>query len=69
MPGSSMLYSKVHGNLSTGSGQDFLRVFNIHAHGGHLCHVTNITVLLNFHFLILYLKAYIQNLLKWPSGF
>ena len=33
----------------------------IYGHGSHLGHVTSI-MLMNFHFLVLYLQAYIQNL-------
>ena len=35
-----MLHTKFCGNLSNGSGEDFSRVFTIHGHDGHLCHVT-----------------------------
>ena len=39
----------------------FFKVFTIYGHGGHLGHVTSIT-LTNFHFLDL--KAFIQNLVQ-----
>ena len=46
-----MLHTKFHGNRPTGSGEeDFLRVFNISVHGGHLGHVTSI-VSSDFHFI------------------
>ena len=36
-----MLHTKFCGNRSTGSGEeDFLNVFAIHSHGGHLGYVT-----------------------------
>ena len=46
-----MLHTKFYGNWFAGSGEeDFLR-FTIYGHGGHLGHVTSIT-LTNFHFLV-----------------
>ena len=56
-----MLHSKFSGNRIAGSGEDFLRVFTIYGHGGHLglgpasCHQI---------FIALYLKAFIQNLVQ-----
>ena len=35
-----MLYTKFRGNRSSGSGEDFRRVFTIYGRGGHLGHVT-----------------------------
>ena len=38
-----MLHTKFLGNRPAGSGEeDFLRVFTIYGHGGHLGHVTSI---------------------------
>ena len=37
-----MLHTKLPGNRSIGSGEDFLKVFTIYGHGGHLGHVTSI---------------------------
>ena len=37
-----MLHTKFHENQPAGSGEDFLRVFTIYEHGGHLGHVTSI---------------------------
>ena len=54
-----MLHTKVHGNQSTGSEEDFWKIFTIY--GDHLGHVTSIILIL---FISLYLKAYIQNLVK-----
>ena len=48
-----MLHTNFHGNRSTGSGEDFRRVFNIQVYGrgGHLGHVNNI-ILIHFHFIV-----------------
>ena len=47
-----MLHTKFHGNWPAGSGEeDFFKVFTIYGHGGHLDHVTSIT-LTNFDFLV-----------------
>ena len=46
-----MLHTNFRENRPAGSGEeDFLRVFTIYGHGGHLGHVTRI-MLINFHFL------------------
>ena len=44
-----MLNTKFRENRPAGSGKDFLRVFTIYRHGGHLGHVTRI-MLKNFIF-------------------
>ena len=46
-----MLHTKFHGNQPAGSGEDFLRVFTIYGHGGHLGHVTSIMSSV-FYFLV-----------------
>ena len=47
-----MLHTKFRENRPAGSGEDdFLRVFTIYGHGGHLGHVTRL-MLTNFHFLV-----------------
>ena len=47
-----MLHTKIRGNRPTGSGEeDFLRVFTIYGHGGHLSHVTS-TMSSDFHFVV-----------------
>ena len=46
-----MLQTKFHGNQRAGSGEDFLRVFTIYGHGGHLGHVTSI-MSSDFYFLV-----------------
>ena len=47
-----MLHNRFRRNWPAGSGEDFLRLFNIYGHGGHLGHVTSIMPS-NFHFLVL----------------
>ena len=56
-----MLHTKFHGNQPAGSEEDFLRVFIIYGHGGHLGHVTSI---ISSIFIYLYLKAFIKNLVQ-----
>ena len=47
-----MLHTKISGNRHTGSGaEDFLRIFTIYGHGGHLSHVTS-NLSSDFHFLV-----------------
>ena len=47
-----MLHTKFRGYLPAASGEeDFLRVFTIYGHGGHLGHVTSI-MSSDFHFLV-----------------
>ena len=47
-----MLHTKFRGTRPAASGEeDFFKVFTIYGHGGHLGHVTSIT-LTNFHFLV-----------------
>ena len=62
-----MLHTKFQGHWSTGSGEDFLKVFTIYGHIGPIGHVT-LRVCTYFHSLCprrLYKKfGYI-----WPSGF
>ena len=38
-----MLLTKAPGHWPFGSGEDFLRVFTIYGHGGHLGHVTQMS--------------------------
>ena len=48
-----MLHTKFHGNQPASSGEeDFLRVFTIYGHGGHLGHVTSI-MSSDFNFLVI----------------
>ena len=63
-----MLHTKFRENRPAGSGEeDFLRVFTIYGHGGHLGHVTRI-MLTNFHFLV---PESFQTKLssEWPSSY
>ena len=46
-----MLHTNFHENRPTSFGEDFLRVFTIYGHGGHLGHVTSI-LSSDFHFLV-----------------
>ena len=46
-----MLHTKFPRNRPAGSGEEFLRVFTIHGHGGHLGHVTSI-MSSGFHILV-----------------
>ena len=57
-----MLHTKFSGNQPAGSGEeDFLRVFTIYGHGGHLGHVTRImSIPESFH---------TKFSSKWPSCF
>ena len=44
-----MLYTKLQGHRSIGSGEeDFFKVFTIYGHGGHIGHVTQL-ICINFH--------------------
>ena len=40
-----MLHTKFRENRPACSGEDFLRVFTIYGHGGHLSHVTRIMLI------------------------
>ena len=44
-----MLHTKFCENRPAGIREDFLRIFTIYGHGGHLGHVTSI-ISINFHF-------------------
>ena len=62
-----MLHTRFHENRPTGSVEDFLRVFTIYGHGGHLGHVTRI-MLTNFHSLVS--KSFHTKFSsEWPSSF
>ena len=62
-----MLHTKFRENQNAGSGEDFLRVFTIYGHGGHLGHVTRI-MLINFHFLVPE-SFHTKFSSEWPSSF
>ena len=63
-----MLHTKFRGNRPAGSGEeDFLRVFTIYGHGGHLGHVTR-TIYTNFGSPFPR-RLHIKFGFDWPSGF
>ena len=62
-----MLHTKFRENRPAGSGEDFLRVFTIYGHGGHLGHVTWI-MLINFHSLV-FESFHTKFSSEWPSSF
>ena len=63
-----MLHTKFRENRPACSGEeDFLRVFTIYGHGGHLGHVTRIT-LINSHFLVPE-SFHTKFSSEWPSSF
>ena len=65
---SLMLHAKFQNHRPSGSGEeDFLKVFAIYSHGGHLGHVT-LTIYINFHSLFLRILNKTFGF-DWPSGF
>ena len=63
-----MLHAKIQTHRPSDSGEeDFLKVFAIYSHGGHLGHVT-LTNYINFHSLFLRM-LHIKSGFDWPSGF
>ena len=63
-----MLHTKFRENRGAGSREeDFLRVFTIYGHGGHLGHVTRI-MSTNFHFLVPE-SFHTKFSSEWPSSF
>ena len=63
-----MLHTKFRENWSTGSGEeDFLKVFTIYGHGGHLGHVSW-TIYANFGSPFPR-RRHIKFGFDWPSGF
>ena len=65
---SLMLHAKLQNHRPSGSGvEDFLKVFAIYSHGGHLGHVT-VTIYINFHSLFLRM-LHMKFGFDWPSGF
>ena len=62
-----MLHAKFQDHRPSGSGEDFLKVFALYSHGGHLGHVTW-AIFINFRSPIsrmLHMKIGFD----WPSGF
>ena len=66
-PASPMLQTKFRGNRPTRSGEDFLKVFAIYSHGGHLGHVTW-TIYINFCSPVLRM-LHMKLGFDWPSDF
>ena len=65
---SHMLLTKFQNHRPSGSEEeDFLNIFAIYSHGGHLSHVT-LTIYTNFHSLFLRM-LHIKFGFDWPSGF
>ena len=63
-----MLHAKFQNHRPSGSGEeDFLKVFVIYSHGGHLDHVT-LTIYINFHCTFLKI-LHIKFGFDCPSGF
>ena len=57
-----MIHTKFLGNQPKGSRERyFQKVLNIYGHGGHLGHLTSI---ISTNFIFIYLKDYIQKLVK-----
>ena len=62
-----MLHTKFRGNQTTGSREEFCRVFTIYGHGSLLGHVTK---MLSTNFRSPYpMRLNIKFGLDWPSGF
>ena len=62
-----MLHVKFQNHRSSGSGEDFLKVFAIYSHGGHLGHVTW-TIYIDFFSLFIRM-LHMKFGFDWPSGF
>ena len=63
-----MLHAKFQDHWTSGSGEeDFLKVFAIYGHGGHLGHVT-LTIYTNFRSPFPR-RLHIKFGFDWPSGF
>ena len=62
-----MLHAKFQNHRPSGSEEDFLKVFAIYSHGGHLGHVT-LTFYINF--LCCFPRMlHVKFGFDWPSGF
>ena len=63
-----MIYPKFQNHRPSGSGgEEFLKVFAIYSHGGHLGHVT-LTIYTNFRSPFLKM-LHMEFGFDWPSGF
>ena len=62
-----MIHAKIQDNMTSGSGEDdFLKVFTIYVHGGHLGHVTW-TIYIKFCSFFPK-RLHIKFGIDWPSG-
>ena len=63
-----MLHAKFQDHRTSGCGEeDFLKVFTIYGHGGHLSHTT-CTIYINFLF-HLPRRIHMKFGINWPIGF
>ena len=63
-----MLHAKFQNHRPSGSEEeDFLKIFAIYSHGGHLGHVT-LSIYINFHFFFLKM-LHIKFGFDWLSSF
>ena len=62
-----MLHAKFQDHETSGSGEDFFKVFTIYGHGGHLGHVTW-TIYINFGSPFPR-RLHIKFGFDWPRGF
>ena len=62
-----MLHAKIQDYRTSGSGEDFFKVFTIYGHGGHLGHVTW-TIYINFCSPFPK-RLHIKFGFDWPSSF
>ena len=63
-----MIHAQFQDNLSSGSGEkEFLKVFTIYGHNGHLGHVTW-TIYINLH-CPLPKRLHMKFGFDWPGGF
>ena len=64
---SLMLLAKFQSHGPSDSGEEFLKVFAIYSHGGHLGHVT-LTIYINFHSPLLRMLHMTYDF-DWPNSF
>ena len=62
-----MLHTKSQGHCSFGSREEYLRVFTLYGHGGHLGHVT---INICYIFTLFNLRSLRMKFeINWPNGF
>ena len=61
-----MLHAKFQDHRTSGSGEEFFKVFTIYGHGGHLGHVT-LTIYINFRSPVPR-RLHMKFGLDWPSS-